>query len=204
MTSIKKKVKEKIKIYSKEEYLDGYIENEFLTDDGKADIFLNINHLDELYDFKTAYSQVDLNKSVYDLIDTKSSMLNNDIPLKLVIMGMHFDSKEQEEIEHIISEHYAIELYKIQKKYKRYNTKVVNLLLLGIAFLLAYAIVAITTETVFIKEVIGFLFSFALWEAFDALIYTQSDIKLQRESITQKLIMDIEFKEEKENRNNTK
>ena len=97
MTSIKKKVKEKIKIYSKEEYLDGYIENEFLTDDGKADIFLNINHLDELYDFKTAYSQVDLNKSVYDLIDTKSSMLNNDIPLKLVIMGMHFDSKEQEE-----------------------------------------------------------------------------------------------------------
>ena len=43
MTNIEQKLKEKIKIYSKEEYLDGYIKNEFLTDDGNANIFLNIN-----------------------------------------------------------------------------------------------------------------------------------------------------------------
>ncbi len=193
MNSFKKKVKEKIKKYSKEEYLDGYINDEFLTDDGKADIFLNINHLEELYDFKTAYAQTDLNEKVYKHIDTKASMLNNDIPLKLRIIGMQFDNKEQEQIKHIITEHYAIELYKIQKRFRRHNIKAINLLLLGIMFLLIYAIIALTLETVFIKEVLGFLFSFTLWEAFDEVLFTQGELKYQREVITQKLLMDIIF-----------
>ncbi len=193
MNSYKKKVKEKIKKYSKEEYLDGYINDEFLTDDGKADIFLNINHLEELYDFKTAYAQTDLNEKVYKHIDTKASMLNNDIPLKLRIIGMQFDNKEQEQIKHIITEHYAIELYKIQKRFRRHNIKAINLLLLGIMFLLIYAIIALTLETVFIKEVLGFLFSFTLWEAFDEVLFTQGELKYQREVITQKLLMDIIF-----------
>ena len=36
-------MKEKIRQYSNEHYLDGYIENEFLTQDGDADIYLNID-----------------------------------------------------------------------------------------------------------------------------------------------------------------
>ena len=48
MSNFKKKVKEKIKQYSKDEYLAGYIQNEYLTKDGDADIYLNINSLNDL------------------------------------------------------------------------------------------------------------------------------------------------------------
>ena len=193
MSNIKKKVKEKIKLYSKEEYLDGYIESEFLTRDGKADIFLKITNIEDLYDSKTDYHQLDLNKRIYEHIDNKSSMLNNDIPLKLRVTGIKLSEEDQTNIEHLINEHYAIELYKIQKKYRIYRNRIINLLLVGILFLLIYGILEILFPLVFISEVLIFLFSFTLWEAFDTLIYTLSEIKLQRESITQRLLIDVIF-----------
>ena len=48
MYNIKKQVREKIKIYSNDSYLDGYIKNEYLTDDGDADIFLKVESKDSL------------------------------------------------------------------------------------------------------------------------------------------------------------
>ena len=100
-----------------------------------------------------------------------------------------------EKVEHIINEHYAIELYKIQKKYNRLIKRIIRLLVLGIFFVACYATIAFTISSKFFIEIFCFLFSFTLWEAFDTLIYTISDIKLQRENITQKLIMDIVFEE---------
>ena len=196
MENIKQKVKEKIKKYSNDAYLDGYIKNEFLTSDGNADILLVVNNRDELIDSRTVSPQLAINKSVFDFIDEKSSMLNNDIVLKLVIIGNCFSEKDKGKIKHIISEHYAIELYKIQKAYRRYKTKIFRLAMLGIIFLSCYAITSIGLSSMFFLEVFGFLFSFTLWEAFDTYIYPFSDLKLEREATTQKLIMEVEFKEE--------
>ena len=197
MNNIRKKVKEKIKKYSNEEYLDGYIKNEFLTDNGNADIFLKIKNKDELFDPRTYGNQLDLNKDVYDFIDNKSSMLDNNICLNIHIMGIELDKSEIEKIKHIINEHYAIELYKIQKEYRRYKSKVFKLLLLGVAFLDFYIAISISFSSPLILEVLGFLFSFTLWEAFDAFIYAMSDLRRERESITQRLLItvDIENKE---------
>ena len=49
------------------------------------------------------------------------------------------------------------------------------------------------TDFDFFIEVFGFIFSFALWEGFDAMIYSLSEIKEEREAITQNLLMEIEF-----------
>ena len=192
MNNIKKKVKEKIKKYSNEEYLDGYIKNEFLTDNGNADIFLKIKAKDELFDPMTYGNQLDLNKNIYDFIDNKSSMLDNNISLNVYIIGTDLSKDEIEKVKHIISEHYAIELYKIQKEYRRYKSKVFKLLLLGVAFLDFYAAITISFSSTFLLEVLGFLFSFTLWEAFDAFIYAMSDLKRERESITQRLLMTVD------------
>ena len=67
MYNIKKEVKKKIDQYSNKEYLDGYIKSEYLTADGDADIFLNINNIEEFYDEKTLANQLDLNSEVYEL-----------------------------------------------------------------------------------------------------------------------------------------
>lgn len=193
MNNFKKQINEKIKLYSNEEYLDEYIKNEFLTDDGYANIILNLRNRDDIFDYRTTGKQLDLDKSIYAYLEEKSSMLNTDEKLKLNIICDFLNNDEKERVTHIIKEHYAIELYKIQKEYKRNMIKIVRLLLLGLLFLIIYALIAYNTKSKLFIEIFGFLFSFTLWEAFEYLIYDLSDIKRQRKSITEKLLMEIEF-----------
>lgn len=193
MNNFKKQINEKIKLYSNEEYLDEYIKNEFLTDDGYANIMLKLRNRDDLFDYRTNGKQLDIDKSIYTYLEKKSSMLNNDVKLKLNIICDFLNKDEKEKVSHIIKEHYAIELYKIQKEYKRNVIKIVRLLLLGLLFLFIYALIAYNTKSKLFIEIFGFLFSFTLWEAFEYSLYDLSDIKRQRKSITEKLLMEIEF-----------
>lgn len=189
------KMREKIKKYSNDQYLDGYIKNEFLTEDGDADIFLRVQNRDELFDSKTAGSQIDLAWEIYDFVEEKTEMLSNDIQINLHIIGSYFSSKEQEVIKHILKEHYAIELYKIQKQYVRYRNKIIQLICVGIFALVLYAVLYYFTKFSFALEILGFLFTFSLWEAFDCFLYTFTDIKNMREAISQNLLIQVYFDE---------
>ena len=193
MNNIRKEVKDKINKYSNEQYLDGYIKSEYLTDNGDANIYIKLDNNDDLFDKRTVGSQLDLNRKIYKYLDDKSSMLRNDIQINFHILGLKLEQNEKEEIKHLFKEHYAIELYKIQKHYRRYRNKIVTLLFIGILFLLTY--IALTNLFNFnsFEEIFIFLFSFSLWEALDCLIYFFSDLKLNRENITQKLLMNVVF-----------
>lgn len=193
MNDFQRKVKEKIKLYSNEQYLDGYVKNEYLTDDGDADIFLKISSKDDIFDARTMEDQLDLNEDVYRFIEDKTSMLDNDVQINLHIVGCRFNSKNQELIKHILKEHYAIELYKKQKEFKDKKNKVLKLFLLGLSTLLCYLGLYLFTDLSFFMEVFGFIFSFALWEAFDLLIYDFSIVKYEREEITQNLLIEVNF-----------
>ena len=193
MNDFKNKVKEKIKQYSNEQYLDGYIKNEFLTDDGDADIYLNINSKDELFDSRTTGNQLDLCKDVYEFIEEKTSMLENDVQISLHIIGKKISQKDQELVKHILKEHYAVELYKKHQEYKSYKSKIISLFLVGFISVLCYLLLYLFTNFEFFLEVFGFVFSFALWEAFDLLLYDFSNVKYEREAITQNLLIDVVF-----------
>lgn len=193
MNNFQKKMKDKIHQYSNEQYLDGYIHNEFLTDNGEAKIFLNVQEKSEIFDTWTIGHQIDLEKDVYEYIEDKTSMLGNDVPIQLIITGCEFTPKEQDIIKHVMKEHYAIELYKIQKEYAKYRNKIVFLILFGFFSLFFYAFLYVFTNYKFFMAVFSFLFSFSLWEAMDSIIYTLSDVKYEREAITQNLLMDVEF-----------
>ncbi len=193
MDDFKKKVKEKIQQYSNKQYLDGYIKNEFLTNDGDADIFLKVNNRDEIFDSRTMGSQLDLNSEIYSFIEEKTSMLENDIQINLHIVGWRLKSKEQELVKHILKEHYAIELYKKQREYLDKKIKVISLFLTGLLTLLCYMFLYLFTDFEFFMEVFGFIFSFSLWEAFDLLIYDFTEVKNQREAVTQNLLTEVDF-----------
>ena len=124
MNSFNEKVKEKIKQYSNQEYLDGYIKEEFLTDDGDADIFIYLESKDELFDSRTRGKQKELNSEIYDFIEDKSSMLDNDTRINFHINGIELTSKEQGIVKHLVKEHYAIELYKSQNEYLKTKNKI--------------------------------------------------------------------------------
>ena len=151
---------------------------------------------DELFDSKTCGNQLDLNSEIYSFIEEKTSMLENDIQINLHIVGWRLKSKEQELVKHILKEHYAIELYKKQREYLDKKIKVISLFLTGLLTLLCYMFLYLFTDFEFFMEVFGFIFSFSLWEAFDLLIYDFTEVKNQREAVTQNLLTEVDFEYE--------
>lgn len=193
MNDFKKKMGKKIEQFSSKDYLDSYIRNEFLTDDGDADIYLKISSKDDLIDNRTVNNQIDLRSEIFEFVENKTALLDNDIKINLHIIGVKLSENEQIIIKNIFREHYAIELFKIQKDYKNQKEKVLSLFLIGCISLLSYLLLYLFTDFDFFLEVFGFIFSFALWEAFDQLIYEISDTKFEREAISQNLLIEIIF-----------
>ncbi len=194
MKNFKKEVKKKIAQYSNREYLDGYIKKEFLTDDGDADITLRVKDKYDLFDYRTSGNQMGLNNDIYEFIDDKTSMLDNDVGINLHIEGLNLSEKEEGRVKHIIKEHYAIELYKNQKEYRYEKNKSMTMILFGLILLLLYGLIYIYFDSEFLLEVFGFMFSFSLWVAFENIIYTVSELKDESQNIAQKLLMNVEFK----------
>ena len=193
MNDFKKKMGKKIEQFSSKDYLDSYIRNEFLTDDGDADIYLKISSKEDLIDNRTVNNQIDLRSEIFEFVENKTALLDNDIKINLHIIGVKLSENEQIMIKNIFREHYAIELFKIQKDYKNQKEKVLSLFLIGCISLLSYLLLYLFTDFDFFLEVFGFIFSFALWEAFDQLIYEISDTKFEREAISQNLLIEIIF-----------
>ena len=196
MKNIKNEVKGKIREYSNKKYLDGYIKQEFLTTNHDANIYIKLNSKDELFDSRTIENQKDLNSEIYEFLDSKSAILPSDIQLNFYILGLNLNKDEKEEIKHLIKEHYAIELYKKQKEHKRVEMKVFRLLLIGIIFTIIYALTLKYSNYDLFNEILLFIASFSIWEAFDFILYDLIDIKREREVITQKLLIDIYFSKE--------
>lgn len=193
MDNFKKALNEKIKQYSNEKYLDDYIKKEFITEDGDADIFIYLNNIDELVDSRTRGEQTELNNDIYEYFESKSSMLDNDTKISFHIEGLDLTNKDKELVRHLFKEHYAIELYKAQREYIGIRNKIFKLVLIGILSFLIYVFFFFNTSFDFFVEVFGFIFSFALWEGFDAIIYALNEAKDNREAATQNLLTEIKF-----------
>lgn len=197
MKEFKSTMKEKIKQYSDKRYLDGYIKNEYLTDDGDADVFIKLSHKNQLFDERTIDNQLDLNSEIYEFVESKSSMLDSSVQIKFHILGLNLTKEEKGRVQHIMKEHYAIELYKIQKEYIKYRNEIIKLIIIGFLSLAFYAFLYLFTTFDFFMEVFCFLFSFALWEGFENIIYDFRDVREERKDITQNLLMNVIFDDEK-------
>lgn len=193
MNDFKSKMNEKIKEFSNDNYLSGYINNEYSTNDNDADIYLKVREKDDVIDRRTTGNQIELRDEVYAFLEKKSSMLENDIPINFHIIGYEFTSKEQGVIKHLVKEHYSIELYKVQREYRKTRNKAINLIIIGLACLLVYLYLVLVLESTVMSEIFAFLFTFSLWEAFHSIIYILSDVKGKRETITQNLLTNVDF-----------
>ena len=196
MNNFKATMKEKIKQYSNQEYLDNYIRNEYLTDENHADIFMKLSNKNQLFDERTMDKQFDLLNDVYEFVEHKTSMLDSSVQIRFHIIGLDLSEKEQEKVKHTIKEHYAIELYKIQKEYIKYRNEILVLILIGILSLLFYAFLYFNTTWDFFMEVFCFIFSFALWQGIENMIYDFKDVRVLRKDITQNLLMHVSFKKD--------
>ena len=157
---------------------------------------MKITSRNQLFDERTINNQLDLVSDVYDFVESKTSMLDSSVQINFHIIGIKLDKKDQGRIQHIIKEHYAIELYKIQKEYTKYRNEIIKLIIIGLFSLVCYAFLSLHTTLDFFMEVLCFLFSFSLWEGFENIIYDFRDVKEARNDITQNLLMNVDFCEE--------
>ena len=201
MNDFNTKLKEQIKKYSNKQYLDKYIQEEYLTEDGEADIFIKLTNKNQLFDERTFGNQLDLDSNIYEFVEEKSSMLDSSVQIRLNIVGLHLTKEEQNQVRDIIKEHYAIELYKIQKEYNKYRNEIFKLVLIGIFSLIFYGFLDLNTTLTFFMEVMCFIFSFALWQAFENIIYDFRDVKETRKDITQNVLMNVTFDEKEKDIN---
>ena len=193
MATFQERMNEKIHQYSNKAYLNGYLKKEFITEDGDADIFLNIEKKEDLFDSRTVDDQKDLTFDVYDFIEEKTSVLDSNVKINLHFTGIYLTPREQGMVRHILKEHYAIELYKIQRQYIKCKNKIFILILFGILCFLTYTLLFFLTDFAFFLEVFGFMFTFSLWEAVDCYINDFHDIKSERIGITQNLLLEVDF-----------
>ena len=204
MNGFKEKMNDKIREYSNEKYLEGYIKSEYSTSDNDADIYLVTYEKDDIFDKRTIRNQLDLKDEVYDYLEKKSAMLENDMPINFHIIGYKFSHHEQGIIRHLVKEHYSIELYKVQKEYKKTRNKAINLVIVGLTCLLIYLYLVLGLESDVVSEIFVFLFSFSLWESFHTFIYKLSEIRNKREAITQNLLTNVDFVDKGEEEVNNK
>ena len=196
MNNFKATMKEKIKQYSNQEYLDNYIRNEYLTDENHADIFMKLSNKNQLFDERTMDKQFDLLNDVYEFVEHKTSMLDSSVQIQFHITGLHLSKEDQGRVQHIIKEHYAIELYKVQKEYLKFRNEIIKLIIIGFVCLICYGFLYFFTTFDFFMEMFCFLFSFALWEGFENIIYDFRDVRELRQDITQNLLMHVSFKKD--------
>lgn len=198
MKDFKKKMHEKIKHYSNKSYLDKFFEDEFEMENGEAHLYLYLNERSELFDYRTMDKQLSLNNDIYEFIDDKTSMLDNDVKIILHLRCPDLDNHDKENVRHIFKEHFAIELYKIQKDYSRCRNKTIGLAVIGLISFIIYILLCLYGNDLFIMftEIFAFLFSFSLWEAIDSLIYNLSDTRFEVGNVTQNLLIEIDFMED--------
>lgn len=194
MKKFKKRVKDKIKLYSDDNHLENYIIREFSIEDGNAHIHIYLNSVDDLLDPRTKGNQVQLKNEIYEYFEEKSSMLDNDMKITFHINGVPITDKDEDLIKFLFREHYSIELYKSQHSYIEIRNKIIKLLILGIVSFIGYLFI-FKSSSEFFLEVFGFIFSFSLWQAFEAMIYSLKDAKEEREAITQNLLTEIVFEQ---------
>lgn len=194
MKKFKKRVKDKIKLYSDDNHLENYIIREFSIEDGNAHIHIYLNSVDDLLDPRTKGNQVQLKNEIYEYFEEKSSMLDNDMKITFHINGVPITDKDEDLIKFLFREHYSIELYKSQHSYIEIRNRIIKLLILGIVCFIGYLFI-FNSSSEFFLEVFGFIFSFSLWQAFEAMIYSLKDAKEEREAITQNLLTEIVFEQ---------
>lgn len=198
MNEFKRRMHEKIKIYSNKLYLDKFFEDEFEMENGEAHLYLYLNDKSDLIDYRTMGKQLSLNNDIYEYIDDKTSMLDNDVKIILHLRCPELDNYDKENVKHIFKEHFAIELYKIQKSYSRCRNKTIGLAIIGFISFIIYILLCLygNNLSIMFTEIFAFLFSFSLWEAIDSLIYNLSDTRYEVGNVTQNLLIEIDFMED--------
>lgn len=179
-------VNRKIKFREKD-----YVENNYIREDGKAVIPIELKSLDELY-MPHDYEKLVLSDEISNYIKEVASI----IPFKYdIVLEFHcpeIDVVSQERIKRIIKNNYGMEIDDLDYE-ESWNTYIsIGLFIIGTLFLLIGFALPDTTWSI-IKEMVSIVGWVILWDMMESIIFTSNKRKLERLNTLQIYDSQIEF-----------
>lgn len=171
--------------------------DEFLCEDGKAQIDLNLNDGIELFNPLSFGKQRDLNSAVHELIDAKLHMIPLIYPIRICFHGKLPDSHEQQEIREVIRRHYSDILCDKKEDLRINLLKTVIMTIFGVALLTIYFALELTLSNPVFMEFLSIAGWVAAWEAVDSWFLQRKAIRMEYLSAGQAVLSEVRFSEDK-------
>lgn len=179
-------VNRKIKFREKD-----YVENNYIREDGKAVIPLELNSINDLY-MKHDYEKLVISDDISNYIKEVASI----IPFKYdIILEFHcpkIDLAQQERIKRIIKNNYGMEIDDLDYENRLESYTSTALFIIGTLLLILYFILPETTLSI-LKEMILLISWVILWDIVENAIFTSSRRRIERLNILQIYDSKIEF-----------
>lgn len=151
---------------------------EYLGNDGKVQIDINLYEGAELFNRFSFGKQRDLNNEIYNLIDAKLYTIPLKYSIKICFHGHISNQEIQEDIRSMIQEHYMY-VFLDKKEDLRMNLfKTIGMTVFGIVLLAIYFTIEITSSNPIFMEFLSIAGWFAVWEAVDTWILQRKTIKM--------------------------
>lgn len=179
-------VNRKIKFREKD-----YVENNYIREDGKAVIPIELNSIDDLY-MKHDYEKLVLSDDISNYIKEVASI----IPFKYdIILEFHcpkIDLAQQERIKRIIKNNYGMEIDDLDYENRLESYTSIGLFIIGTLLLILYFVLPEATLSI-LKEMILLISWVILWDMVENVIFTSNKRKLERLNVLQIYDSKIEF-----------
>lgn len=184
-------VNRKIKFREKD-----YVENNYIREDGKAVIPIELNSIDDLY-MKHDYEKLVISDDISNYIKEVASI----IPFKYdIILEFHcpkIDLAQQERIKRIIKNNYGMEIDDLDYENRLESYTSIGLFIIGTLLLILYFVLPEATLSI-LKEMILLISWVILWDMVENVIFTSNKRKLERLNVLQIYDSKIEFVFDKE------
>lgn len=179
-------VNRKIKFREKD-----YVENNYIREDGKAVIPIELNSFNDLY-MKHDYEKLVISDDISNYIKEVASI----IPFKYdIILEFHcpkIDLAQQERIKRIIKNNYGMEIDDLDYENRLESYTSTALFIIGTLLLILYFILPEATLSI-LKEMILLISWVILWDIVENAIFTSNRRRIERLNILQIYDSKIEF-----------
>ncbi|MCC3868282.1 hypothetical protein [Terrisporobacter mayombei] len=195
MNKTKRNLDEKIKKYeSSMKSIQDYFFHEYINEDNKIQIDINIYKGFDIFEPLSMGKQKDLNKEIYDFIDEKIHMIPHKYEICICFYNSNLTKKEEKEIKSIIEEHYYLILREKRINLRINTIKILSLTVIGVLLLSLYFILEIHSNKPVFMEFLSIAGSFALWEAVDFYLLERRGLEIERLDVGQVALSQIILK----------
>ena len=160
--------------------------------DGYAVIHVDLSNT-ELYHPLSMGDQRTINDDIYGYIEQSANLVPALISLKIVFSGIQAAPSEQEEIRARMKKHYSAVMQDFLWDKRKNMQKMLYMVGVGLIFLTAYLMLALSREDNLFLELLSVIGSFSLWEAANCFLVERKNIQRELMDTAQYMTAEIVF-----------